>query len=344
MNLELLRKHVADGVINTQRHPEMPLDIFNYSARCQYEKLWDDVTLACRGLVLHGDNIVARPFRKFFNDTELGDMVPWHLPSVITEKMDGSLGICFYFAGNWHWATRGSFTSEQSREANRIMEEQYDWVPLDPSITYLFEIIYPENRIVVDYRNTRDLVLLGMVVTKTGEELPLERAPGGLRVVRRLPAWAPSPLLRELIQDHEEGYVVRFEDGSRVKIKGERYVQLHKAISGLSSRSVWECLSAGGSVASLLAVVPDECAEWIRAEEQVLLAEFARMKLRAFEATVDALRLSTRKQQAEFILTNFRDVSGIAFSLLDGRDPDKAIWKLIYPERRTPALTARLER
>jgi hypothetical protein len=344
MNLELLRKHVADGVVNTQRHPKLPLDIYNYSARCQYEKLWDDVTLACRGLVLHGDTIVARPFRKFFNDTELGDAVPWHLPSVITEKMDGSLGILFHFAGAWHWSTRGSFTSEQAGEANRIMEEQYDWVSLDPSITYLFEIIYPENRIVVDYRGTRDLVLLGMIVTATGEELPLDCAPGGLRVVRNLRVERAGPeSLRSLIRDEDEGYVVRFDDGTRVKVKGQRYIDLHRMLSGISSRAIWEELSAGRSVADLLAAVPDECAEWIEEERQQLVLEFNRALGYASEAVLEVRRMETRKEQAKAILANWKDVSGIAFAMLDGRDPAPLVWKAIYPERRTPALTARLE-
>lgn len=344
MDLELLRKHVADGIINTQQHPKLPLTIYNYSARCQYERLWDDVTLACRGVVMYGDLIVARPFRKFFNDTELGDAVPWHLPSVITEKMDGSLGILFYFGGAWHWSTRGSFVSDQARVAEAMFDERYSHVPLDPSLTYLFEIIYPENRIVVDYGKTRDLVLLGMIVTKTGEELPLECAPPELRVVRHLHAERCGPhTLRELIRDGEEGYVVRFNDGTRVKVKGERYIQLHKALSGVSSRSIWETLSAGGSVADLLAIVPDECANWIKAESQRQCLEFNRALGYASEAVLEVMRMETRKQQAAAILGNWKDVAGIAFAMLDGKDPKPLVWKAVYPERRTPAITSRLE-
>jgi hypothetical protein len=344
MNIELLRRHVANGVVNTQRHPTLPLDIFNYSARCQYERLWDDVTLACRGLVLHGDEIVARPFRKFFNDTELGDLVPWHLPSVITEKMDGSLGILFCFQGEWLWSTRGSFVSEQAKRAAEIWADGYSHINLDPRVTYLFEIIYPENRIVIDYGGTVDLVLLGMIATKSGNEWPLSMAPVGLRVVRQHHMYESHQCIRDHIRDDEEGYVVRFDDGTRVKVKGARYIELHKLLSGLSSRSVWECLSAGKSVADMIAVVPDECADWIKDERERQTLEFNRALGWASEAVLQVRSLPTRKEQALAIVGDWKDVSGIAFAMLDGKDPAPVVWKSIYPERRTPALTARLER
>src|SRR4051812_10416341 len=98
IDLTTLAKHLADGNVREQTHPTLPLRILNYSAECQYEKRWDDVTLQCRGLVMHGDEIVARPFRKFFNESEHADgEIPWHLPSRITEKLDGSLLVWFCF-------------------------------------------------------------------------------------------------------------------------------------------------------------------------------------------------------------------------------------------------------
>ncbi len=45
---ELLAKHVHRRNIRTQRHPNLPLTIYNYTERCVYENAWDRVTLACR--------------------------------------------------------------------------------------------------------------------------------------------------------------------------------------------------------------------------------------------------------------------------------------------------------
>ena len=51
-----------------QKHPETDLFIYNYSPKVQYEKLWNEVTLKTRGLILDAEmNYVARPFGKFFN-------------------------------------------------------------------------------------------------------------------------------------------------------------------------------------------------------------------------------------------------------------------------------------
>ena len=94
--LEILEKYHKDGLLHKQIHPTYDLTIWNYSPKVQYEKLWDDITLQCRGLVTNSKgDIVARPFKKFFNYEEYK---PEEIPNenyVVYEKMDGSLGILF---------------------------------------------------------------------------------------------------------------------------------------------------------------------------------------------------------------------------------------------------------
>ena len=56
------------GYINMQMHPSAPLYIYNYSKMCQIDKMWNDTTEKCRGLIVDSnDNIISRPFRKFYN-------------------------------------------------------------------------------------------------------------------------------------------------------------------------------------------------------------------------------------------------------------------------------------
>ena len=59
----------------------------------------------------------------------------------------------------------------------RVLLANYhtDLGTLDREYTYLFEIIYPSNRIVVDYGSSRRLVLLAAVHTQTGIELAIVR-------------------------------------------------------------------------------------------------------------------------------------------------------------------------
>ena len=68
MKKELLQEMINEKLVSVQKHPETDLFIYNYSPKVQYEKLWNEVTLKTRGLILDAQmNFVARPFGKFFN-------------------------------------------------------------------------------------------------------------------------------------------------------------------------------------------------------------------------------------------------------------------------------------
>ena len=70
-SLDTLADYIAKGLIIKQVHPTLPLSIYNYSRTCQYGASWDEITLACRGLVLDNEgNVIAKPFPKFFNYEE----------------------------------------------------------------------------------------------------------------------------------------------------------------------------------------------------------------------------------------------------------------------------------
>ena len=173
INIDLLNKMINDKLINDTKHKTLPITIYNYSKFCQFKKEWNEITLQCRGLILDDNyNVVAKPFPKFFN-LEEEKSIP-NEPYTIYEKIDGSLGILFYYQG-WHIATRGSFISEQSQRAEQILNQKYSHLlrSLNHHWTYLFEIIYPENRIVLDYGDKEDLILLGIMnrVTLQEEEL-----------------------------------------------------------------------------------------------------------------------------------------------------------------------------
>lgn len=339
-----LAELVENRVVFARRHPTLPLTIYNYSPQCQYDRLWCDTSLQCRGLVIDDNGmVVARPFRKFFNDGEhKPEEIPWHLPSEVTEKLDGSLLIVFWYGASWHAATRGSFDSEQAARGLEILKAKYGTDSLCPGFTYLFEVIYPGNRIVVDYGNREDVVLLGIIASETGREHSLDLAPPKLTVVRRLPPTSSFAELRALIRDGEEGYVVRFANGFRVKVKGEHYVRLHRILSGISSRSVWECLSEGKPLDEILAVIPDEFAQWVKRERDTLTAEFLKIMFRANLATAYIGEKPARKDLAANILMHYKDVAPVAFALLDNKRPEQAAWKLCYPDRRVPEKLAEL--
>jgi RNA ligase len=138
--LEKLNKYYEDGLLYKQVHPTLPLTIWNYSEKVQYENLWDETLLMCRGLVTNNEgNIVAKPFDKFFNIEE-GKYEPTEKFEV-WEKMDGSLLIVFWYEGKWIVATRGSFTSDQAIKGIELLKK-YNTDIMFRHLTYCFEIIY----------------------------------------------------------------------------------------------------------------------------------------------------------------------------------------------------------
>ncbi|MFK0179785.1 RNA ligase [Streptomyces xanthochromogenes] len=283
-----LASAVAAGHVVRKAHPELPLSIYSYSRACQYEQAWDEVTTRCRGLVVDDLRgvVVAHCLPKFFNVGEHGVGRPYapplpDEPFEVFDKVDGSLGIVFHYDGRWRAASRGSFVSEQAAWASAWLDAR-DTGKLRPGVTYLAEILYPENRIVVDYGGRRDLVLLA-AYEATGEEIELSRAAQDWAPVGSVArAWPPMPLAeliertgsnahadgREATGTDAEGYVVRYASGLRVKAKIGEYVRLHKVLTGITERDIWRFLGirrfAGRDpkrVAQALGCGPGEIAE-----------------------------------------------------------------------------------
>ena len=169
-----LTREVEAGYINVQTHPEFPnLKIYKYSQSAVIERRWNQFTIVARGLILdtYAKQVLATPFLKFWN---LGEIAPISYFAEkdlrATEKMDGSLGILFYYKG-WRVATGGSFVSEQAQWANKYFNAYIQSDNLDKEATYLLEIVYPENRIVVPY--SKDALYL-LAAYKRGYELDVD--------------------------------------------------------------------------------------------------------------------------------------------------------------------------
>lgn len=338
--LQKLNKYYEDGLLYRQVHPTLPLTIWNYTEKVQYESLWDEITLMCRGLVTDEEgNIVARPFKKFFNIEE-NKYTPTSKFDVY-EKMDGSLGILFNYKGEWIFASRGSFTSDQAIKFREIFYRRYKDSMLSKKSTYLFEIIYPENRIVVNYGNEEDIVMLGEIHTVIGDELDLEyNISLGFNTVMKYDGINDYTQLKQIIDNNAEGFVVRFSNGDRIKIKGEEYLRLHKIMTNLSTTAVWEHLKEGGDINELLKDVPDEFYKKIKNYESELRYAFYRISedigktfdYKMYGKYNDKEPLTDRKEFAEWVQTQPKHYQGIFFRMFDKRNYSELIWKLLKPE------------
>ncbi len=344
-----LEKYHEDGLLMKQSHPTKDLTIWNYSPKVQYERLWDDITMQCRGLVTDSQgNIVARPFKKFFNYEE---HKPEEIPNEyfdVYEKLDGSLGILFNYDGEWILATRGSFMSEQSVKGRQLLEK-YDYNRLHTDYTYLFEIIYPENRIVCVY-DFEDLILLGIIHTESGNEVNIHNSNNedirlnnminniGFKVVTLYKTWGEGfDKLKQEISNDKEGYVIRFKNGFRMKIKGDEYVRLHRILTNISNRDIWGYLKEGKPLDEILDKVPDEFYDWVRKTKDELLTQYQTLESEyqwIFKIINRAQGTEQRRIFAEY--AKIYKHSGLLFNMLDGKDYSEQIWKLIYPTYSKP--------
>jgi putative RNA ligase len=262
--LDGLERAIELGHVSKHKHPSWDLVLYNYTQACVYDKAWANLfNIISRGLVLtEAGGLVATPFPKFFNLGELGAGVPSE-PFEAFEKMDGSLGIIFYYRGKWFVCTRGSFVSEQARWAQKFLNSS-DLSPLTKGTTYLVEILYPENRIVIDYRGCSGLVLLAAYDAE-GYELSYREIrdvasslPWTVPVKFEFETVADAVAASEKLDKNEEGFVIRFTNGYRIKIKGAEYLRIHKAISRLTPLAVWEMLEAGDDCQEMRKNLPEE--------------------------------------------------------------------------------------
>jgi hypothetical protein len=332
MNKILLQSMIAEGYVQVNPHPSANLFIYNYTSQAQYDQKWNEVTLQCRGLIMNGNlEVVARPLSKFFNIEELNPKDIPAEPFDVFEKLDGSMGILYFIENKPFIATRGSFSSDQAIVATNILYEQYQptFHLLNPNLTYIFEIIYPANRIVVDYGDTKDLILLAILDTKSGQELPLENI--GFPLVKKYDGIEDYSILKSLEEENKEGFVVRFKSGFRLKVKFAEYARLHYIMTNVSNKSIWLHLSENKPLNDILHLVPDEFYAWVKQTEEKLKAQYAAIEK---QAKSEFKVLEDRKATAAYFKTC--TYPPILFGMLDKKDYSTHIWRMIKPKFEKP--------
>jgi RNA ligase len=348
-DLKILNDYIERGMLERNPHPYLSIDIYNYTRDCQFTQSWDDITLNMRGTVLDLEgNVVARTFPKFFNMEEhTPDQIPSE-PFDVFEKMDGSLGILFHYDSDWHLATRGSFVSDQAVKGKGILSK-YKYQDLDPGCTYLFEIIYSENRIVVSY-DYEDLVLLAIIDNQTGYEYDIHNVlfrdfeDAGFKIVKKYNGIDDYKELKKIIPDNSEGFVIKFVSGFRMKIKGEEYVRLHRLITNFSNVDIWEVLKEGKNLEDFLDKVPDEFDSWVKRTMNSILTNYQRIESQVgkiyeyhmFGKFGDKEPETDKKKYAEWVKERDPKIQPILFKMFDGGDYSKYLWRLVRPEYQKP--------
>lgn len=342
---------LEQGYVRKQVHPTEPLFILNYTQKAMFDGVWNMTTRTCRGLIVNSETyeVVARPFAKFFNWGE--DSAPFiELTDSVTvsDKLDGSLGIMYWQpkAKKYAIATRGSFTSEQAVHGTELLDKAHgfsdQWRTGD---TMLFEIVYPENRIVLDYGQRDELVFLATVNNKTGAVFPVHKHSAtvahalGVGCAEHFGEMTFAEALAREPRPNAEGIVLVTHDGFRmVKVKQSDYIALHRTISKLSARSIWEALGEHKSPNDIKFGLPEEFWPFIDATASDLMHDFANMLGGATQVYSTLLKfLDHEYGQYQWGRKEFAqhaakfDCRSLLFLLLDERDIKPVVWKSLKP-------------
>jgi RNA ligase len=328
--------YVKEGYINCVK--QGGLSLYNYTDECVFQNNWNFHTKSARGLVLDQDGkVIAKPFDKFWNLNERPETVLHALPQEIpelSEKYDGSMMVVFENpeTGHWQSVTRGCWDNMQTQFTNKWLANGNS-ARLEPGHTHIFELIAPWNRIVVAYPK-EDLVLTGLVHTESARDFSYKEV-REFAISRGItPVYFENKPLHSLKMDdpsvvNQEGFVARFSNGFRVKIKYESYVLLHRIVTGLSIKGIWESLSTGKDID--LSHVPEEFRAWFVEEKLKLFDAYREIEKRVNTVFETIPKTGTRKESALEILKH-KDIAAILFQMLD-KNPNytETIWKMVKP-------------
>jgi RNA ligase len=136
---------------------------------------------------------------------------------------------------------------------------------------------------------------------------------------------------------NEEGFVLKvIEPGVPTwmcKIKFADYCVLHKIVTEISNRSIWEFLRDGKDFDEIIEICPDEFNTWLKKTKSALEHDFTVIENTSRFAYLQVKDMDTRKEQAMYLIKYFKDVSAVVFKMLDGSDYRPSIWGMVKPEK-----------
>lgn len=344
---ELLKKPPFNLIIN--EYPDGRV-IFKYiQFASDFTK---ELVRESRGIILQKDtwDVVCLPFSKFFNFGEPNAYDLNITKSSILEKTDGSIIKVYNYNGKWRVATNGTIEADDATSHdNRTTFKDLFFDVISPDRfkeltshlfeynTYLFELIHPVSRVVVDYDGKKELVFIGCRCNETFEdddifalqyqfvdefeEIRLPRV-FAMHILNLSELSAIADKLNQSGADFEGFIVVEsegFEVTGRVKIKSPKYLKLHRLTDGEGvSNNILRILLDGEQ---------DEFEAYVNQLPLNITKEFYEIKAK-FENLLEELdscfshfkkmsKKVTRKDLALSIIKNQPNFKGLIFTHID---------------------------
>ena len=213
------------------------LMLLKYGIKANFK---DPIVKQSRGIIFNRDKkVICRPFDKFCNYNEdSADEIDWTTARV-QEKLDGSLIKLYYWHNEWVFATNGTINAKEAMTANgdcfqeliesAINYNKINFDNLKKDRTYLFELVGPKNRVVVEYPAT----MLYHIGTRklTGEEVEEDIGIQKPKLFSIKTLDECVELSQSMKDENFEGFVVVDKNYKRIKVKTPEYIIAHRAIN-----------------------------------------------------------------------------------------------------------------
>ena len=357
--------YLEAGYVAVQHHATFPLDIYAYTRKTVQEAKWDAVTSRCRGIIVNRETgeIVSRTFEKFHNyGSDLAETaeplyaVNFSAEPTVWEKMDGFMATLYTWQGVDYIASKGSFSSIHAKWATAWLRGRFgESLGVPEGYTAVFEGLHRDLRIVIDYKDRQELVLLALINNETGEEFTPESLEG-FATEKSLTIPLPFNMTLEQARIYtmedaptasEEGFVLTwYQNGKppfRLKMKFIEYLRLHRMVTGVSPKRIWEVLATNQS--SELDEYLKQSTPWfskfVQRWMKLLNAEYQQIE-HGTEASYGVIQgvlnqrwkesgnIPVRKDWALLIKRpEFIQYSTPLFAKLDGKDIKPVIWKMV---------------
>jgi T4 RnlA family RNA ligase len=318
---------------------------------CGSQRCPDLVNLAairreCRGLLFYKDGtIMMRRLHKFFNvnerdETQVG-AIDFTQPHVILEKLDGSMITPVVTDAGIRWGTKMGITDvgmgAELFVAHHPNYAEFAELYIERGKTPIFEWCSRKQRIVIDYPEDR-LVLIAIRNNETGEyasykQLQTYAEAYNIDIVKTYEGTADnmSHLMDETkAAEGLEGYIIRFDDGHMLKVKGEWYLRIHKTKDNLTHEKNVIDLLVNEKMDDVKAFMMDEDRKRVDEFETMFWAGVA-SKIEGYERyfkLVLASGLDRKRYALEWMPTikeNDPFAPKFVFARFNGKDPRELI-------------------
>ena len=308
--------------------------------------LWAAIRRECRGLLFNKDgSIMMRRLHKFFNvnerdETQFG-VIDFTRPHVILEKLDGSMITPVVTDAGIRWGTKMGITDvSMGAELFVANHPEYERIARECikfGLTPIFEWCSRKQRIVIDYPEDR-LVLIAIRHNHSGVYEPynilkMYERDYGIEVVKTYEGTAAN--MEHLMSETKaaeglEGYIIRFDDGHMLKVKGEWYLRIHKTKDNLTHEKNVIDLLVNEKMDDVKAFMMDEDRKRVDEFEAVFWDGFAR-QVEAYDKYFGMVLASKldRKEYALKWMPTIKDQDPFAAQIVFGKFDGKDTWAMM---------------